>query len=35
MIRPFGVDDFLLIAMAIRWTIALSLIAFVGAPSAA
>ena len=30
MIRPFGLDDFLLIAMAIRWTIALSLIAFIG-----
>jgi polar amino acid transport system permease protein len=30
MIRPFGFEDFLLIATAIRWTIALSLIAFAG-----
>jgi polar amino acid transport system permease protein len=30
MIRPFGFEDFLLIAAAIRWTIALSLIAFAG-----
>lgn len=30
MIRPFGPDEFLFIAAAIRWTIALSLIAFVG-----
>lgn len=30
MIRPFGPDEFLFIAAAIRWTIALSLIAFAG-----
>jgi polar amino acid transport system permease protein len=30
MIRPFGFEDFLLIGAAIRWTIALSLIAFAG-----
>lgn len=30
MIRPFGMDEFLLIALAIRWTVALSLMAFAG-----
>jgi polar amino acid transport system permease protein len=30
MIRAFGLDEFLFIAWAIRWTIALSLIAFAG-----
>ena len=30
MIRPFGVNDVILIAEAIRWTLALSAIAFAG-----
>ena len=30
MIRPFGLNDILLIAEAIRWTLALSAIAFAG-----
>ena len=30
MIRPFGLNDIILIAEAIRWTLALSAIAFAG-----